>query len=361
LYVKSLTKRALAQIGRAARRRPVPFTPPGPVRSALVVSAHWTGDVMMSTPAIRALALRYPEARITSLTAPRGRDVLAHNPYVDRVIADRAIRVDRTREPRVPLHRKVALGRRLRGEGYDLAVDLTGVIDSTLVVLLIRAGTGVGFSGQGLGWLYDVEARPRPGLHLVNRSLDVVAAIGVEPAGLEPDYVVTDKERTWSRAALAEAGLEPGRFVALGIGAGWPAKRWPALEWAAFASMVSDRAGFGVVVLGGPGDAADARVIADACPTAVNLAGRTTVARSAALAAEAAVYVGNDSGLAHVAAAFGAPTVVIFGPTDPALCGPIGRRVTFVRERRYPFDRDQAKWPRPEAVFQALSAGEAQV
>jgi ADP-heptose:LPS heptosyltransferase len=119
-----------------------------------------------------------------------------------------------------------------------------------------------------------------------------------------------------------------------GASAHRPAKRWPASRYAEFARGLSGR-GFGVAILGGPGEREVGREIAVAAPGAKDLTGRTDYAQIAGLAARAALVVGNDTGPTHLAAAAGAPTLVLFSAeSDPALCAPRGRRVEIIQAER---------------------------
>jgi hypothetical protein len=150
-------------------------------------------------------------------------------------------------------------------------------------------------------------------------------ALGVEPPrGLPPVLRPTPVERE-AAASLLER-LPPG-FLAIHAGSGSPTKNWPADRFAFLAESLSE--GRPWLLVEGPAEAASARTLRD-CPNAVPAASLSSRVLGAALA-EAGVYVGNDSGVSHLAAAWGAPTVALFGPTDPAVWSPLGPCVTTVR------------------------------
>ena len=144
-------------------------------------------------------------------------------------------------------------------------------------------------------------------------------------APLRPELRVDEAAR---RAALAAAGLEAGRFHAFAPGAEYgPAKRWPAERYAALAGALHARDGVPVALLGSPQEAESCEQIAAAAPGACRvLAGRTTLDAAIALIGAARGVVSNDSGLMHVAAAFGVPQVAVFGSTSPLHTPPLNRQ-----------------------------------
>jgi len=120
------------------------------------------------------------------------------------------------------------------------------------------------------------------------------------------------------------APLPPGRWLALAPGANWPGKIWPRAHYAALVERLAD-AFAGVVLLGGGGDHGTTRHLAERCPLpCVDLAGRTSLTVAAAVCDRVAGFVGNDSGLGHLAAARGIPTLTLFGPGRPARYRPWG-------------------------------------
>jgi hypothetical protein len=148
--------------------------------------------------------------------------------------------------------------------------------------------------------------------------------LGADPSPAPPDLVATAQEREDARPWLER--LDPG-FLALHPGSGSAAKNWPAERFLALAQgLAGDRPW---LLVEGPADAAEAGPLRTD-PRAVP-ARSLTVRVLGALLAHSGLYVGNDSGVTHLAAAFGAPTLALFGPTDPAVWSPVGRRTAVVR------------------------------
>lgn len=232
----------------------------------------------------------------------------------------------------------LALGRRLRTERYDVAIDFHGGPRASLLTWLSGAPERLGYDVTGRSWMYTRriarprELRPR---HSVENQWDLLAPLGVAP----PDRSAFPMEMPADAAAatdvagrLTRAGVgADDRLVVLHVSAGNPFRRWPAAHFVDLAvSLAAADPRRRVVVTSGPSehDAAD-RVIADARarlgdPRARQLVscGEFSLAELRALLERAALYIGGDSGPLHVAATTGVPIVGLYGPTLPIRSAP---------------------------------------
>lgn len=275
----------------------------------------------MATPALRALATHYPGAQIDVATTDWSAPALRGNPHLARIITypDRRLAVG--------LH---FLARSLRQAGYDLAIGLdpSPLVNLTLWRADIPVRAGIDSDGRGIGLTHPVA--PDPAQHETEAYLAVLAAIGVPPAGTAPEYHPSAEALRTAATIFPDDGpptvvIHPGGAV--NPGTAMPAKRWPPERFAALTDRLAAEAGARVVVVGTNSDReAVAAVVRQATTPVVNLCGRLTLDELAALAARAALYVGNDSGTSHLAAAVGTPTVTIFGPTNPGRYRPLGPR-----------------------------------
>lgn len=300
----------------------------------LLLRLRLIGDVVFTTPAIRALAHRYPDAQLTYVVETGAFPVVANNPHLADVIT----------VPHVRGWRRVAddvqLAWKLRARRIDVAVDFHGGPRSAWLAWASRAPRRVGYDVQGRTWMYThVVHRPRElrARHSVENQWDLLAQ--VDPAFARPADPATDRVEMpadpLARAAidlrLAGLGL-PGdaRLVVIHVSAGNPFRRWPETSFAALASdLVVAGADRWVVLAGGPSDhEATARVLA----TARSRAGRAGVrivdgegmslAELRALMDRAALFIGGDSGPLHVASTSDVPIVGLFGPTLAARSAP---------------------------------------
>jgi len=262
------------------------------VKSILLITLSNIGDAIMTTPVMTALHDKYPLAVMDIVTDARASEIFSHCPYKGKLFL---------KDKQAGWRATLALVRSLRRKHYDLVVDLR----TDGLTLLLRARRRLTRRGSQAA-----------GVHAVQRHFGV---IGVREAvtGLPPTCLwLSQQERNFAQRQLAY--LPGTRWLALGPGARWAPKRWPA---AAFRALVEQlQAQFdGIVLLGSPADVDSCQQIAGqrALPC-LNLAGNTSLLQAAAVLQRAALFVGNDSGLGHLAAACNTPTLTVFGPGDPA-------------------------------------------
>ncbi len=270
----------------------------------LFITANRLGDAVLSTGILNALLVQHPEARVTVACGPLPAPLFESIPQVVRVIA-------LVKQPR---HGHwFALWRQIAGERWDLVVDLR----NTIVSRLLRCRALEVFRGVG------------PRQHMVEglaALLDVPAAQASPGIQLDP-----------ARVAEVESAIKPGAsLLALAPGAHGVGKRWPAARFAALAARLlapgGILAGGTVVLLGAPNEAKEAAPTLAALPPdrVINRVGKTDPALAAAWLARADLYVGNDSGLSHLAAATGTPTLALFGPGLPTRYRPWGANAAYL-------------------------------
>ncbi len=303
-----------------------------PQRILIVRQHNQMGDMVCATPALRAVRRAFPEARIALVTAPVNHEVVRHNPDLDQILLfDRAV----WRSP-PRLLRFLADVRRFRA---DLAVVLNSVsfsVTSAWIAAVSGAPVIMGGDSRPFGWdlsrhLYSLELPSRPELdrHAVLHNLAPLEAVGIAAAGLDTIVVAAPGEREAAAALLAGLPAD-GALLVIHPGAGKAANLWPAERFAAIAGRAA-AAGERVVVLQGPADggvvgrfvAALAGAGRDATDGRIRVSPRQPVGVCAALLARCDRFLCNDTGLMHVAGAVGAPTLALFGPTDPALWKPL--------------------------------------
>ena len=184
---------------------------------------------------------------------------------------------------------------------------------------------------EGARWFYTHRVSAgRLQLHAVDRVLRVVTALGLE--GYEPSFKICcgEQDRLWARETLASV---PRPRLILNLGARWLTKRWPAEHFAEIARLAATQFSAGLVCVGSRADGsltAALRAAIDPLPL-LDLCGKTSLLQLAALARESHLFVSNDTGPLHLAAASGASVVGIYTCTDPRLTGPYGPSVATVQ------------------------------
>ncbi|MXP63765.1 glycosyltransferase family 9 protein [Roseomonas sp. M0104] len=206
--------------------------------------------------------------------------------------------------------------------------------------------------GSALAWMVPARARAvmRGGRRPGHKLLHLGQVLRLAPA---PRPVAWFDVADTARAEVVLPGEGP--FIALGPSANWPGKVWPPDRFVALFQALSapdgPLPGARPVILGGPGgtEAGLAAPVLRALPGAVDLVGRLSLPEAAAVLTRCALFVGNDSGLMHLSAAAGAPTLGLFGPTQAGEYAPVGRRARAV----------VAQGAAGQAPMTALGVGEA--
>jgi ADP-heptose:LPS heptosyltransferase len=287
----------------------------------LVLRRCCLGDVLMTTPLLAALDEAWPEARITYAVGHWSAPALANNPRVDRTIL----------LPERPTLRQWTLivGGLRRGR-FALAIlpersPLVG-----LAALLAGIPRRVGLDSAGRGFALTDPVAVRGVRHEVERALDLARALGLPVSSRRMEYRPGAAAEDRVERLLSRRGVRTPIFVVHPGGGANPgvtmaSKRWRPERFAAVADVLGGRHDGTVVVVGAASDRpAVAAMVAALRGEAIDLCGapELDLAGLGALCRRAALYLGNDSGTTHLAEACGAPTVAIFGPTDPAMYGP---------------------------------------
>lgn len=286
-------------------------------RPVLIVPYMWIGDFVRAHSLVRLLRDRWPTRPIDFLTSTLCAPVLDYMPGVRKGIVQDLPR------GRLPLSQYRALARRLRAEGYGTALVLPRTWKAALLPFLAGIPERTGFAGEArFGLINDM----RWGERKLERMIDCFGALAL-PKGASPpadwplpQVVVSPTEVAAWRDRHALTDDRP--TLAFAPGAVGPGKAWPPEFYAELARRLTKK-GYAVWILGGPKETPIAgRIGAIAGPLARDLTGNDLRNAIVALAAANAA-VTNDSGLMHIAAAIGTPTVAIFGPTSPRLWAPL--------------------------------------
>jgi ADP-heptose:LPS heptosyltransferase len=326
-----VAKDVLVKLLEAVVRRPV-FSPGGAdlshVRSILVIRQHdMLGDFLLSTPVLRALRSRFPDARIGVLVRDHFVDAVLHNPHMDELLVTYKGR--RQWNPRFLLSLMKKLYRK-----WDIAIVLNTVSHSMtsdfLAVLAARryvlGSVHRPFAGSSRNFFYNLLSpyAPHP-RHQSERNLDIVRYIGADTTDLSEEMYLEDSEIAAARKRLEQLGAQWDRpVIAMHVGAGKVKNRWPATRFAGLAQLLHDRHGAHTVLCWGPGESA----LADEFRRCITLSAIEIppdgLRELAAVFTQCSLVVCNDTGVMHLAAAVGTPLVAIFGPTNAAEWKPVG-------------------------------------
>lgn len=278
----------------------------------LVVKVADVGDVLTATPALRSLRRTFPNAAITALTSPRCAGLLEGTRLVDEVLA-----FDKW-SPAL----SAALALHLRARRFDAILLLhhlttrRGIAKYAALATVVGAPVRVGLD-NGRGWFLTHRA-PDHGFgarHEVEYCNDVIALLGAPPDHGHLEFPMTDGDRRYAGEVLP--AVRPLVAVHPGSGSYSTARRWPVGRYQELVQRLAV-AGLSPIVVGGPGEETLGRVLG----AGIDLTGRTTIGQLGAVLAGCDVFIGNDSGVMHIAGAVGTPVVALFGPSNHGAWGP---------------------------------------
>ena len=301
----------------------------------LVRATNWLGDAVMSIPALREIRRAYAAAEIVILARPWVADLYSREDFCDRII-----RYENTGRHQ-GVGGRIRLIGELRPERFDQAILLQNALDAALIAAGAGAKRRIGYSRDGRGLLLtdriDVPSTGEIPDHQRFYYLELLRRAGLiselpECADIRLGGIEGAQKAGWD--AWRKRGLDAKSWIGVSPGAAFGgAKRWIPERFAAAASELADQLDSHIAIFGSPAEAELAQSISAMIgPRGHSLAGETSLAEYIDLASTCSVYLTNDSGPMHVAAALGVPSVAIFGATDHIATGPSASWAKVVRE-----------------------------
>ncbi len=301
------------------------------IKRLLIRSTNWIGDAVMTTPAVRAIRKNFPNAEISILAKPWVAPVFESSPYVDNLL----IYDDAGKHK--GLYGKLRLARELRGYHFDAAILLQNAIEAALITFFAGIPCRIGYSTDVRGFLltHPVPCTPQiKKIHQTGYYLGILQGVGLKTDGLDLDLVVDIKYQKRSAEILKEYGVSQKEML-VGINPSatfGPAKQWFPERYAALSDKIHEVFGARILLFGGPGDRElGARISRMMQHPPVDLCGKTDLREAISLIKECDLFITNDSGLMHVAAALNIPLIAIFGSTNPVTTRPFSEKSKVVR------------------------------
>ena len=344
----------------------------------LIIQLDHMGDAILSSTIFPRLRLAYPRSHITVLASPSNREIFEANPDVDEVQVANRNWFERKPGRKALLSAVWTLGRSLRSHQFDLGIDVRGDILSVIVLTIAGIPRRLGWTMGGGGFLLTDVGQWVPGRHEVASREALLDVLGI-PSNSYPVVRVhaRDSERSQVAVMLKEAWPAPAtpqpalvyssllvhsassspedswiqsveswgepdelhadRFsstplLAVHLGAGAASKRWPTRHWQSLINYFLDD-GWRVILVGGPEDRATASAI-EPHPSLRDWTGRLAVTETATLLERADLFIGSDSGPAHIAASAAVTSVILFSGTNrPGQWRPWSRRALVLRQK----------------------------
>ncbi len=302
------------------------------IEKILVRAVNWVGDAVMTLPAVDALGEIFPHAEIVVLAKPWVAPVYEGRPAVHEVMIYR--KEDGLLKGFGGLGSAIG---KLRVRKFDIAVLFQNAFEAAFLARAAGIPRRLGYDRDGRGILLTHRVPMnffKPGTHQVEFYLNLLRAVGWNAESRDPVIEAPGDARRSCLQILAGKGVsEKELLVALSPGAMFgDAKRWPVERFASVGDMAADKWGARVLVMGSGKEAFVCRSVESAMTgPSINLCGETSLDVAMAVIERCSMFVTNDSGLMHMAAALGVPTVAVFGSTDPVATGPRGPHTRIVR------------------------------
>ena len=302
------------------------------VSKILIIAPNWIGDAVLSLPVVDGCSQLWPGAALTVLARPQVAEL-----FEARVPKVRVLKYERGNGLR-RLINLMALGWNLRGEGFNLAILLPNSLGSAVMVRLAGVPQRLGYSTDGRGWLLTQglkNRRKESGLHQVDYYLGLLHSLGAYQMDRIPQLQLEAKITDRGMALMDSLGIDNNDLL-IGVhpGAAYgETKRWFPDRFAAVIEMLQ-KPGRRFLLLGGPGEESIAeRICKIMAHPPIDIVGKTTVAEALALVSLCGLFLSNDSGLMHVAAALRVPQVALFGSTDPRKTAPLNSKAVVINPK----------------------------
>ncbi len=291
----------------------------------LIIKPSSLGDVVHSLPFLNAVRESFPSTEIHWVIAKGLEGLLENHPMVQKLLVINKDEWKDIKRMRGTLSEFRSILGALKGESYDITVDLQGLLRSGILTAASKAPVRLGFSEarEGSRLFYTQTITGGREIHAVDRYLKMASALGCDPRTVAfpmPPVKESLKIRQLKQAV--------GEYAVLAPGARWKTKQWPAERFGRLSSLLNIPS---IIIGSGADEALAEEAAAHSKGKAISMAGKTDIKELISLIRKAVFMVTNDSGPMHIAAACGVPVAALFGPTNPARTGPYGRGHIIIR------------------------------
>ncbi|KPK39763.1 MAG: hypothetical protein AMJ78_07995, partial [Omnitrophica WOR_2 bacterium SM23_29] len=275
------------------------------VNNVLVVNVNWVGDVLFSTPAIRAIRQHYPDAYIACMVVPRCKEILELNPNLNELVIYDEDEVHKS------LLGKLKLISALRKRHFNTVFLFHRSLTRTLMVALSGVHERVGVYTPKRGFLLTKKVEPQSqDVHKVERFLNIVRAKGIKPTSRNLELFIGKDDELYAEGLIKSEGVKNGELlVVLNPGGNWNLKRWPPEHFAQVGDRLAEAYKVRILITGADKDRSLGEDISNMMRNKPILTcGKTTLRQLAAILRRANLVISNDSGPMHIAVSQGART-----------------------------------------------------
>lgn len=291
-------------------------------KKILIFNVNWLGDIIFSSPFIRAVRETFPDSYIACAIPPRCKDILETNPRINELI------IFDESGPEKTFLGKIKFAFKLRKENFDIAFLLHRSLTRALITFIAGIRVRVGYDTKRRGFLLTKRlGSPAKDTHRVEYFLNLAKAIGADTSKKDYEFFITEPDRKKSESILESRGVSNNnRIVVLNPGGNWDPKRWPVSRFAELGDRLIERYGVKILITGAEKDKALADKISKVMKNKpISICGQTTIRELASILERSELVISGDSGPMHIAISVGTDVVALFGPTFTDITGPYGK------------------------------------
>ncbi|NQT90818.1 MAG: lipopolysaccharide heptosyltransferase II [Candidatus Omnitrophica bacterium] len=291
------------------------------MKRILIIEVNWVGDVLFTTPAIRAIRQHNPDSFIAALVVGRCAEMLEGNPHINEIIPFEEDGAHRG------IIGKISLILALRSKGFDTVISFHRSMSRMLMCALAGIPRRIGYYTKKRSWLLsDPVDMPKAQPHRVEYFLNIVRPAGIDTENKDYEFFVPDESIASADEILEANGIAGDEeFFIINPGGNWPPKRWLKENFARLCEGLKSRYGKKILITGARKDEQLGwDIVGESNNSAISICAKTNLKELAAIMRKAALVIANDSGPMHIAVSQKTPVVTLFGPTLPAITGPYG-------------------------------------
>jgi len=290
-------------------------------KKILIINVNWVGDVLFSTPFIRAVREAYQKSYIACLIHPRCIEMLEGNPHLNELII-----YDEEGRHKGFLG-KLDLISKIRKKRFNTAFILHRSFTKAALAYLAGIDVRIGYPTKHRTRILTKSVEePAEALHKVEYFLNILRAVGIKPKHLFYEFFINDSDKRYIKDFLEKNGVRNSdMLIAICPGGNWDMKRWPRENYAKVSDLLQKKHNAKIVIVGAYKDiglAEDIKLRMNSPP--IIACGQTTLKQLGALLERANLVIANDTGPMHIAVSMKAKTISLFGPTSPKITGPYG-------------------------------------
>lgn len=311
-----------------SNRIPKDFAP----KRILVVKLDHIGDVLLATPVFSNLRKSFPDTELHALCGKWSRVILDNHPHVDRVIEYNSPIFCRTGHP-ATFRNALRLFKLLRRQNYDMLIELRG--DWRIIWYSLLRFTPMRLCRASLQIAHKLGLHRLSGLHETTRNLDVLNQVGIPTTIQNTTFSISTIDKEWADNLFTKVNFV-SEFPVVSIHPGSPniLKRWIPGRFAELADWLIEQKEAQIVFVGVQDEISIIKHIQNQMRgESTNIAGKTSIPQLASILQKSDMFIGNDSGPMHLAAAVGTQTIGLFGPGNPHRFGPVGEKCQIIQKK----------------------------